>query len=168
MSRHSDQGEVWRDISAKAAKLDVSSETDAMADVYRKERGRLRDFVETLSPRSGQIGAIFVINGKVAGLDIFDSAETYAKLSAKLVRSHALDAIEVESDGSDVDMEELANGFLEQVSATSITTHPSIGLGTDHRIEDRRVTGGALVVDGEVLHIAAFPAPEEPAEFAHH
>jgi hypothetical protein len=165
--RHSDQGEVWHDISEKAAKLDVRSRTDAMSDVYRKERGNLREYVRALSPRPGQIGAIFVIDGKVAGLDIFDSADTFAKLSAKLVRSHALDAIEVDSEATDIDTQNLAKSFLDQVAAISTTAHLAIGLGTDHRFDGSSISGGALVVDDEVLHVAAFPTAADTAEFSY-
>jgi hypothetical protein len=168
ISRHSDQSEIWHDISEKAAKLHARSETDAMADVYNKAGRRLNMFVRNLLPRPGQIGAIFLINGQVSGLDIFDRPKTFAKLSAKIVRSHALDAIEVDTGAKEVDSRRLAKCFLDQIASVSTTLHSAIGLGTDHRIDGDEVTGGALVVNDEVLHISAFPIETEPMDNSLH
>ncbi len=44
-------------------------------------------FVEQLEAVPRQAGALFTINGIVAGLDVFDSQATWRKSMRKLVRS---------------------------------------------------------------------------------
>ena len=48
----------------------------------------------TDSPVPAQLGALFTLNGRVLGLDLFDSARTLSTLLPKLVESSALDAID--------------------------------------------------------------------------
>jgi hypothetical protein len=92
--RRSDQAEVWRDISEKSAKFNVSSETSAVSDIYEQESTRLEDYVHSFSVLEGQAGAVFAIDGRVVGLELFDSAETLRKLFPKLLRSYGLDALD--------------------------------------------------------------------------
>jgi hypothetical protein len=45
-------------------------------------------------PIEGQVGAVFLINGRVVGLDSFGKPDTLARVFKKLVQSYALDAID--------------------------------------------------------------------------
>jgi hypothetical protein len=107
-NRRSNQGVVWDDISAKSESLGAVSRTEAMADVYEQQKASLDQFVEHFATADGQIGALFAINGEIVGIDIFDNAETFAKLSPKLVRSYALDAIDAPSLDSSPATKEVA------------------------------------------------------------
>ena len=93
-ARRSDQSAVWSDIAAKSARLGAHSDTAAMAAMYEKVVGSLEDFVAAFPPADGQVGAVFLVNGRLGGLELFDAASTWRKLSPKLVRSYALDAID--------------------------------------------------------------------------
>jgi len=127
-----------------------------MSDVYEQERGHLNDFVEGLSWTEGQCGAVFAIDGAIAGLELFDCAETMRKLYSKLVRSYALDAMD-HRQGPDT---EVAGGnageFLEAVKRSQIRSYEAVGLGEDVRVSDSNLTGGALIVDGRCVHLSAF------------
>lgn len=96
----SDQSEVWHHIAEKAARMDHHSETGAMADLFRHAEQDLEAYVRAFSAVPGQVGAIFALGGRVVGLEMFFSPDTYAKLLPKLVRSYALDAIEIPGDHS--------------------------------------------------------------------
>ena len=45
-------------------------------------------------------GALFLVNGRPGGFELFDAAATWTKLSPKLVRSYALDAIDCSRESS--------------------------------------------------------------------
>ena len=76
-ARHSDQAAVWEDVRAKAEALAVRSETHAMADAYESARSRLQTLTRGFGPRPDQVGAVFAVNGRVAGLELFDCAGTW-------------------------------------------------------------------------------------------
>ena len=92
--RSSDQQEVWSAIAEKSARLGAPSDTSAMSAMYDKLDHSLEDFVAAFAPVERQVGAVFLVNGRVVGLELFDAPSTWRKLSPKLVRSYALDAID--------------------------------------------------------------------------
>ena len=104
-----------------------------------------------------QIGAVFVINGQVVGTDCFGKAETFGKVFEKLVESYALDAIDTsESKKSPKIEKDQATKFLQSPATCKVEPHPSVGLGTDCRLESKKITGFALAHDDQILHLSAF------------
>jgi ARG and Rhodanese-Phosphatase-superfamily-associated Protein domain len=153
----SDQGRIWEEISAKAHRLEAESPTMAMADLYQKERSSLSDYVKHFRPVEMQAGAVFLINGKVAGLESFGRPETLAKVFGKLVESYALDAV----DWSEAGKNDNPSGadvrtFLQDAVTAPVESHSSVGLGTDCRMGAERLAGFALVHEEQVLHLSVF------------
>ena len=160
----SDQEEVWAELSSKSARMEASSETSAMSEIYETRQTELKQFAEHLKPVENQVGVIFLINGSVAGLDLFDKSETLAKLMPKLVESYALDAIDPRAraaTGGSTDAQKAVEAFLEDVKKASAEKSPSVGLGEDCRLSNGSVTGGGLVVDGLLIHLGVFPGTGE-------
>lgn len=158
--RVSDQSRVWQDIAAKSLSFDVASDTSAMSEIYDQEESRLEDYSQFFSVLEGQSGAVFAINGKVVGLDLFDSAETLKKLFPKLIHSYGLDALdrdprdkaekEAACDSGDID------AFLKRVHSAKKEEFDAVGEGRDVRFSGKNLTGAALVVDEKVIHLSAF------------
>jgi hypothetical protein len=102
------------------------------------------------------VGAVFAINGRVQGIDLFDHSNTLRVALPKLIRGYALDAIdsplaetiETSADG--------ATDFLNLIRAANSIEIPALGIGTDLRIESEDVDGGALTAHGKVIHLFAF------------
>jgi hypothetical protein len=160
----SDQQEVWADISAKSARMQSRSETSAMSEIYETRKTELKSFAEHIKPVENQLGFVFLINGVVAGLDLFDKSETLAKLMPKLVESYALDAIDPRAraaTGGRTDAQKTVKAFLQDVKKAPAEISPSVGLGEDCRLSNGSVTGGGLVVDGLLIHLGVFPGTGE-------
>ena len=158
----SDQGAIWNEISAKASRRQAESDSMAMAEIYKKERPVIDDYLENFAMMDSQIGAIFLINGKVVGMDCFGKAETFEKTFKKIVESYALDAIDwydgkVESKRSKTKV----NNFLKTANDVQVETHPSVGLGTDCRLDSNKCTGFALSHEDRVLHLSVFAREAE-------
>jgi len=153
----SDQGAIWNEISAKASRRQAESDSMAMAEIYKKERLAIDDYLENFAMVDSQIGAIFLINGKVVGMDCFGKAETFEKTFKKIVESYALDAIDwydekVRSKSSNTKVD----SFLKTANDAQVETHPSVGLGTDCRLDSNKCTGFALSHEDQVLHLSVF------------
>ena len=157
----SDQNEVWRDISEKAERMAVASETQAMSDIYESRGEKLGEYLTKFVTVEGQVGVIFEIDGAVAGLDLFDKETTLSRVLPKLVRSFALDAVEVSSDRKRDASAERAAQFIGLISAAAVEHFPAAGLGDDLRLTGRSVSGGALNVDSATVHLYAFPVQSE-------
>jgi hypothetical protein len=163
-SRMSDQCAVWQDIDEKAHRLMADSPTSAAAAMYEGNRSKLDQFMETLEAAPRQAGALFTINGVVAGIDVFDSPATWRKSMRKLVQSYGLDALDhadargpVGASDGGADGKPQPKRFLSTLKKTAREHFPAIGMGEDVRLSGRTVVGGGLVVDGKVIHLVAFP-----------
>jgi len=165
LAARSDQGEVWSDVAEKSAAFSVDSPSDSMSDIFEAERGRIDGFVRTIQHVPEQSGALFAIDGKVAGFDVFDKPSTLRKLLPKLVRSYALDALVGNHQRASIIGVDTINEFLEVICSGEMSLSPSVGMGEDHRFTGDAVAGGALVNDGEVIHLCAFPLKPEADEF---
>jgi len=161
-TRESDQGRVWADIAEKSRRFGIDSPTRAAAALYEGQRERLDDFQGAVTPQPHQCGALFALNGRVVGLDLFDSPATLAAALPKLVESHALDALDATA-GSDAAPYAMSpttlpdpSAWLQAVAQATVDRFPAVGEGEDWRLHGEQVTGGALVKEGQLIHLCAF------------
>jgi hypothetical protein len=162
-ARYSNQGAVWQDIDEKFHRLKATSGTSAMADIFEQHSTRLEEYVKSFTPAEGQVGAVFTIEGRVSGFELFDSPDTLKKLWPKLLRSYGLDALDragsaderEEKPTPDVGLNEVES-FLQKVSASETKKYPAIGEGEDIRLSNIGLTGAALAARGRVIHLSAF------------
>jgi hypothetical protein len=153
--RHADQGAIWNDIAEKAARMAAPSETHAAAAMYDKSRGQLDEFQRSLEPLPGQVGAVFAINGAIAGLELFDSTATWRKSMRKIVESYGLDALDRVGEKPSRARRDPAR-FLASLMRAEAKAFPAIGLGEDVRLQGAHLTGAALALDERVVHALAF------------
>jgi hypothetical protein len=125
--------------------------------VFDGHAASIEEFVAAFPPVARQVGAVFCIDGEPVGLERFDSAGTWRKLGAKVVRSFALDAIDRGGRGvRGVDLS-ASRAFATRVGAAESAVFPGVGIGEDVRLTGGATSGGALVVGGRVVHLGAFP-----------
>lgn len=162
--RHaSDQGEVWHHIAQKSVAFSCRSESGAMADVYEQEKVRLEEYVRAFSVEPGQTGALFAIDGRVAGIELFDCPKTFARYLPKLLRSYAMDAAETAKPKTAPPVDEAVKAFIAEMTAAAVERFKALGEGEDLRLNGETVAGGALVDGGRVVHLAAFKVdPDVP------
>ena len=154
--RRSNQSQVWADVADKAAFCRVESGTLAMADVYEESAPRLSGYATAFRSEPGQRGAVIAVDGKPIGTELFDSAAAFARYLDKLVRSYALDAIETEAGKTLAPSGAEVRRFLEAMQAAAAERFPALGEGEDIRLTGDEVTGGALVANGRIVHLAGF------------
>jgi hypothetical protein len=163
--RHSNQGAVWQNIDEKFARLKTSSRTSAMSDIFEQHSARLDEYVKSFTPMEGQVGAVFSIEGKVCGFELFDSPDTLKKLWPKLMRSYGLDALDWADSGHQKEEkptpptgQDEVEAFLQSVSTGKAKKYPAVGEGEDIRLNSPALTGAALAAHGRVVHLSAFAA----------
>ena len=161
-SRRSNQGEVWNLIAEKSSRLDAPSPTSAMSSMYEVHEGSIDEFVKAFTPGERQVGAVFFINGRVAGLELFDAASTWRAISPKLVRSYAIDAIDRPRTEVATPSPESAKAFCTALASSAGSSFPATGMGDDVRLTGVQVMGAALVAEGRAMHVSGFPLHAAP------
>lgn len=157
--RVSDQAEVWDDIAQKSSRMNASSPTSAMESIFSTHAVSLDSFVSRCAPVDGQVGALFAVNGRVVGFDLFDRPSTLRKMLPKLVRGAAIDAIDDAAGDADhvsAPLDALARQFLAVIAGAPQHVTPALGLGEDRRLKASHLAGAALVADQRVIHLSGF------------
>jgi hypothetical protein len=97
-----------------------------------------------IAEKSARLGAEFLVNGRLAGLELLDAPSTWRKLSPKLVRSYALDAIDRKQVRPPVTSHD-GTFLIDAVAASQGTVFPAVGEGEDVPLRGRDLIGAALV-----------------------
>jgi len=156
-SYRSNQGAIWDEIADKATRRGARSPSMAMSEIYEKDRPALEEYVKHFHLIDSQVGALFMINGKVAGMDGFGKPGTFSKVFKKLVESYALDAIDwLQPDKEHKALKSHVTEFLKSGVTAEVESHPSVGSGTDCRLSSEKIAGFALCLDGKILHLSIF------------
>jgi len=158
-SRRSDQSAVWAEIADKSARFGARSATAAAGAMYDQRRSALDWIIASITPVDQQVGAIFVIRGMIAGLDVFDHPRTWAQMMPKLLRSYGLDALD-NGIGGDGFATPDPRRFFDAISRATCTAYPAVGAGRDLRFEGNGIIGAALEATDGVVHAVAFPAAD--------
>ncbi len=157
----SDQGEVWADIDLKMSRMQSRSATAAVEKVFEDHEEKLGQYVEQLDCVEGQVGAVFSIKGRLAGMEFFDRADTCRLLMPKIIRSYALDAIDPGYRGSDSSGIGSPTEVINLVTASGYSSHKAVGEGEDLRFDSTpNIAGGALFARDRIVHLCVFVSAE--------
>ncbi len=151
-----EQMEIWADLAGKADRLGSRSTTGAMSGIYERRERDLREYARAAQWRPGQVGALFAINGRFVGAELFDADSTCATYLEKIASGFALDAIDYFTPVYAVPTANDAERFLARLATVRQARFAALGLGEDVRLEDETCVGAALVLEGRVVHFCGF------------
>ena len=151
-----DQQRVWGDIDRKMGRMGVASPTRAMNDMFEHQGHSLDTMAEQITAAPDQVGAIFVILDRIAGLELFDHPETMKIKLPKLVRSYGLDAIDDEAPLDECSIQ-TNEELLLVVGNAKRSEDQAVGLGVHTRLQTSGLIGSALSVDDHLIRLSAFP-----------
>jgi ARG and Rhodanese-Phosphatase-superfamily-associated Protein domain len=166
--RRSDQGAVWDLIAQKSGRLRAPSATGAMGAMFESRQDTIEQYVRAFPPVERQVGAVVFVSGQLAGLEVFDAPETWRKLSPKVLRSYALDAIDRRRTRRGKPRVGDASVFSDRVTSSAAFTFAAAGEGEDVRLTSAGVAGAALVARGRTIHLSAFPVNGQTVDEAAH
>ena len=155
---YSNQNAVWRSVSSTLQSFRVKSMTQSMHDVYTRLEDDINRYLEDLELSGEAVGFMAWAGGKFIGLDYFGNRELFRKLSDKLLRSYALEAMMRGPTG--FPEEDEIKGILATVRRRKFREFPAVSSGVEYRYKGRDFVGRALFRgEGELLHLAFFPVP---------
>ncbi len=147
------QHRVWQDISHKAARMDVFSNTGAMEDIYESQAPNLEALSKAFKIEEKQIGYMAFIKGGFAGCDLFGSTEVCRGKMEKLLRGYYLDSVDKEVVFDKVEIDEI----LREVRAAEHREFETVGKGRERRFDAPHVQGSWKEVDGSIPHVTILP-----------
>jgi hypothetical protein len=149
---HSDQGQVWGEVSRQMSSLGSTSTSSAMSDTFDSHRDRLDEYQRLMTYVDGASGLAVAVGARVVAVDLFDRPETCRKAWSRLLSGTILDALEAGSapaGAAAVDVE----GLLDAVRKSDWRRTPAVGEGEEFRSEDGQdLHASALLFGGSVVH----------------
>lgn len=161
----SDQGAVWDGVASVLSEHSVDAPTGSYADFTRDRASDLFDQIRELRPEPQQSGVLAYVDGSPSCLDLFDSAAALNSLWESLIGSYAADA-GGQSRATKVPSRPSAMRWLRGLADGDIASTRAIGLGDNVTSIGRGGEAAALVNDGRVLHLAAFPGERKQVRTA--
>lgn len=155
------QSAIWNKISEQNRKMGVAAPTSAYQDAYdaapNKERIKVIEEKMTAVPRlyKDTVGVVIALGGRVVSVDIFANPALFAKQWPKILRSSALSAITHETPG--VLSQKAAADFLRTFPLRPYHIKKGLDLGMEYVSVETGANIKALVYEGAVVHLAAFP-----------
>jgi hypothetical protein len=152
-SSESDQSRVWQDISAKAARMEVFSDSMAMSDIYESHAPDMEEMNKTFKVEENQVGYMAFIKGGFAGCDLFGSTDACRGKMEKLLRGYYLDSLD---KGVAFERVEIGD-ILREVRAAEHREFETVGKGRERRFDAAHVQGSWKEVDGAIPHVTILP-----------
>jgi len=165
-SHRSDQSEVWADVALYSRALEVNSLTDSMSDIFDRHDSSLGNYKKAFKASSKQVGALFAVNGRIQGLEVFDSSTTFANYLERLVSSYAITCLAERGEVEFVATPDTTH-FLDRVASAKAECFEALGEGEDIRLSGVGLTGGALRVAERIFHLVAFEMQNPTYESRH-
>jgi hypothetical protein len=153
--RRSDQAEVWR-TSREKRRSSARIRHPCDERRIRQVRSAARCVCDGLSSEPNQRGAVVAIDAKPVGVELFDSPSAFARYLQRLVGSYALDAMETAAGAAGVPTTGEVQRFLDSIVGASGERFAALGEGEDIRLRGNGIAGGALAVNGRLVHLAGF------------
>lgn len=153
-----DQRAVWSRIAAKMERMGSHSTTGAISAAFELASDSIEGYATAIELPRDSIGAVFALNGRVLGLELFEDPKVFRQLVPKLLRSWALDAIEGDDTaaGLTAPPQREARRFVSSLGNAETLVKPAIGLGEDVRLKSDSVVGAGLLVENRLVHLAAY------------
>lgn len=149
----SDQGRIWEDISSKSQRMNVTSDTLAMSDIFMSRAPEGEKLEHDVPHQEHQVGFFAFIKDGFAGGDVFGSSELCRKKLPKLMRSYHLDSLDQGISFPAITVEQI----LSQIGLAEAEQFQSIGKGIELRFESKDLQGACKVVEEFIPHLAVFP-----------
>jgi hypothetical protein len=151
--RYSDQGAVWDAMSDKCAEFRAHAPTGSMSDVYEAARPSLNQYLEHIRLQPNQVGLACAIDGRTAGLELFEDTSVFNQFFEKLVRAYAAEVVMEDRIATAVPDKEGVNQLLAKIGQVTCDEYEAVGSGKELRFETGKLHGSALEVHGRLLHL---------------
>jgi len=147
---------VWGQISNRLAHMRMRTRTQDVNELLEHE-----DLTESThrlpTPLQDQIGAVFLVDDAVVGLELFRASDLFAASMRRLTMGYGLDAMTGNSSARTSWNDETIESVLLPINRCEFLTKNSPGLGSEVHVMTEGLVGHGLAVGDTIVHFAAMP-----------
>ncbi len=145
----SDQGEVWDDVSECLSAMGVQSETASLTDGYEANAETLGGLREQLDLPKDAAGLLVGRGGKIVGMDLFGSSQTFIQMKQRLLDAYLLDGLR-KKPRSQPTKPAKARQFVNKVAGAASPRLPSLGEGVELEIHTDKIVPRVGLADVDI------------------
>ena len=159
------QSDIWDHISEKNSEMGVASATGAYQDAYDTEENRAKiqaiekEMKSIPSLHEDTVGVLIAIGSRIVSADVFANPSLFKKQWPKILRASALSSISSSETGA-IGRKEAVE-FFRIFLTVPFRTKQGLDLGTEMEGSTETATIHALIINNDVLHLAAFPREKD-------
>ena len=102
------------------------------------------------------IGAVFAIDDKILGFEMFSNNFTYKNLYPKILKSYVLDALEKKYPAKNYPGLDDAKKIIDLADNSMAVKCKNQGIGNLFTIDNKELCGTVLMHEGEIIHFSCF------------
>jgi hypothetical protein len=152
-NRQSDQSAVWAAMSEKCMDFDAEAPTSSMEDIYKARRPALEQYLEHIRTQPNQVGLACAIDGRTAGVEMFEDTGVFNQFFPRLIRAYAAEVVMDDRIATVVPDKGGVHQLLDKVARVKCNEYEAVGSGKELRFKTGQLNGSALNVDGRLLHM---------------
>ncbi|HWM85398.1 MAG TPA: DUF6569 family protein, partial [Kofleriaceae bacterium] len=165
----SDQSEVWKEVSAKNAKRNLSNQTDTYRGVAQDSSVKksidsydkaIRPALASVAGKEKMIGFVVALDGRVVAIETFASPSLFRKFQDKLLRSYFVEAVDHKFDPAKPPAAPAATaitGFAEKARKAKRSVVLDKKSGKTVQFDEAGVKGSAVEAeDGDAVYQGAY------------
>jgi hypothetical protein len=164
-SRAADQCEVWDQVEAKLECFEAEAPTLSLHDVYAARRPSLDQYLDHVKLQPNQVGLACAINGKTAGIELFEETGVFSQFFERLIRAYAAEVVDEDSLVTQVPNAGAVKTLLDKVARLDCEAYDAVGSGKELRFKTGRLNGAALEVEGRLLHMVLLSGSSRHAAY---
>ena len=123
-----------------------------MFDVYDAGRPSLDQYLEHIRMQPNQVGLACAIDGKTAGIELFEDTSVFNQFFRKLVRAYAAEVVNDDRIATMVPDKAALHRLLHKIAHVKCDEYEAVGSGKELRFQLGDLSGSALNAGGKLLH----------------
>lgn len=153
------QEKVWSSINDLEMDHSFRSATSAMSETYEHKRINLEEILESFSIEDGQNGILIMVDGEIAGFEVFLNSEIYKDFHKKVLKSYLIDA-KIENTTFTVNVDKARSTIQNAIDSTfNIKETPTLEESYD--FENDEGLGTLYIYEDEIIHWSYFKKEKE-------
>ena len=161
-SSHSYQDVIWSSINNLEAENAFASPTSAMEESYEHLKANHNQILKEFEVVPGQNGVLVIVDGEIAGFELFLNSEIYKEFHEKILKSYLIDS-KIENKTFTINVE-AARAVINNALDSTFEEKKNNGIEEAFEFENDEGIGTLYSYKDKIIHLSYFKKLEDIIE----
>jgi hypothetical protein len=158
LGRSTNQAAVWDDVRNYVHAFECKTPTSDLNEIYKQKKNDIDEFLSRFSPDEKANGLAIFTDNNLLCTDAFNSTDVYQDYFQKLIKSAALEILNLKPKVNSLTEAEAfykTDELFDILKKIEKKEYPGSGIGTEYRFDTKEVTGFKLEYKRQLIHLTA-------------